>query len=99
MEVQIKDRKDEIEYLRMALAITEIGVSYEQAELINNVVNKVRQRKGKFNIHDGVGLLYAWKEKWRNYYEKMTTPGVNDSQKTEHTPPSYPSSTPQDGRR
>ena len=64
MEVQIKDRKDEIEYLRMALAITELGVSYEQAELINNVVNKVRQRKGKFNIHDGVGLLYAWKEKW-----------------------------------
>ena len=44
MEVQIKDRKDEIEYLRMALAITELGVSYEQAELINNVVNKVRQR-------------------------------------------------------
>ena len=86
MEVQIKDRKDEIEYLRMALAITEIGVSYEQAELINNVVNRVRQRKGKFNIHDGVGLLYAWKEKWRGYYEKqtsLTNPGVNDSQKTE----------------
>ena len=73
MEVQIKDRKDEIEYLRMALAITEIGVSYEQAELINNVVNKVRQRKGKFNIHDGVGLLYAWKEKWRSYYDKQAS--------------------------
>ena len=83
MGVQIKDRKDEIEYLRMALAITEIGVSYEQAELINNVVNKVRQRKGKFNIHDGVGLLYAWKEKWRSYYDKqksLTNPG---EQKTE----------------
>lgn len=81
MEVLIKDRKDEIEYLRMALAITELGVSYEQAELINNVVNKVRQRKGKFNIHDGVELLYAWKQKWRNYYDKMANPG--DSQKTE----------------
>ena len=83
MDVQVKDRKDEVEYLRMALAIAEIGVSYEQAELINNVVNKVRQRKGKFNIHDGVGLLYAWKEKWRSYYDKQANPGVNDSQKTE----------------
>ena len=83
MEVQIKDRKDEIEYLRMALAITEIGVSYEQAELINNVVNKVRQRKGKFNIHDGVGLLYAWKEKWRGYYEKQTSLTNPGEQKTE----------------
>ncbi len=82
MEVQIKDRQDEIEYLRMALAITEIGVSYEQAELINNVVNKVRLRKGNFNIHDGVKLLYAWKEKWRNYYEKKAGIEVT-SQKTE----------------
>lgn len=85
MEVLIKDRKDEIEYLRMALAIIEIGVSYEQAELINNVVNKVRQRKGNFNIHDGVKLLYAWKEKWRNYYETQANKRTitESSQKTE----------------
>ena len=85
MEVLIKDRKDEIEYLRMALAITEIGVSYEQAELINNVVNKVRQCKGNFNIHDGVKLLYAWKDKWTNYYDKQANKAsiVVSRQKTE----------------
>jgi hypothetical protein len=69
MDVKIKDRKDDIEYLRMALAMAEVGVSYEHADLINRVVNSVRKRKGKFSIHDGVSLLYQWKEDWRQYVE------------------------------
>ena len=75
MEVQIKDREDAIEYLRMALAMTEFGVSYEQADLINRVVNEVRKKKGKFTIHDAVFLFYGWKQKWMTYYENLAGKG------------------------
>ena len=40
-EVKIEDRDTSIEYLRMALNMCQIGVNYQQSELIFAVVNKV----------------------------------------------------------
>ena len=67
MNVKISDRIDNIEYLRMALSICEICVDYQTAELIDNVVNEVRKKEGKFDLKDGVLLLSAWKNKWKEY--------------------------------
>jgi len=77
MEVQIKDREDTVEYLRMALAMAEFGVSYEQADLINRIVTEVRKKKGKFAIDDGVKLFYDWKRVWARYYENLVAEKQN----------------------
>lgn len=71
MDVKIKDRKQEVEYLRMALAIAEMGFSYEHADLINRVVDECRKKKGKFSLDDGVKLLYKWKTDWRTYFDEQ----------------------------
>ena len=71
MDVKIKDRKQEVEFLRMALAIAEMGFSYEHADLINRVVNESRKKKGKFSLLDGSKLLYKWKTDWRNYFDEQ----------------------------
>jgi hypothetical protein len=82
MEVQIKDREDAIEYLRMALAMAEFGVSYEQADLINRVVNEVRKKKGKFAIDDGLKLFSDWKRVWERYYENLIKEKQNGKTET-----------------
>jgi hypothetical protein len=71
MEVKIKDRKAEIEYFRMALSMCEIGVSYEQAELILKVNEELTKKKGEFKISDATDILYSWKEYWGNYFLQM----------------------------
>ncbi len=73
MDVKIKDRKNEIEYLRMALNMCEIGVNYTQADLILKVLEKVKQLDGKFSIRDGVEIYHKWKIEWFNYFETSKT--------------------------
>ena len=48
-EVSVKDREKEVEYLRMALAVAEFGVSYEHADLISQVVKDVQNKGGDFD--------------------------------------------------
>lgn len=69
-EVNVKDREPKVEYLRMALAMAEFGVSYEHADLINEVTNKVKSMGGKFSIEDGVKLFFDWKKKWEQYHSE-----------------------------
>ena len=71
-EVKIEDRKEEIEYLRMALAMSEFGVSYEQADLIYQVFKAVDKKKGKFSVEDGVEVFHEWRKVWYNYYDELT---------------------------
>lgn len=70
-EVQMKDRKEEIEYLRMALAMSEFGVSYEQADLIHRVFKTVEKKKGKFSLSDGVKVFHEWKTFWYDYFDRL----------------------------
>ena len=67
MKVKIEDRYDGIEYLRMALSMSEVYVDYQTAELIDVVVTEVRKKKGKFDVLDGVKLFSEWKRKWDAY--------------------------------
>ena len=67
MKVKIDDRLDEIEYLRMVLSTCEVYVDYQTAELIDDVVTAVREKKGNFDLLDGSKLFSEWKKKWDDY--------------------------------
>ena len=69
MSVEIKDRKYEIEWLRMALNMCEININYTHADLIIKIVKELDSLKGKFTISDGVEIHHKWKDKWDNYYK------------------------------
>lgn len=70
MEVKIKDRYPETEYLRMALAMCEFGVSYEQTDLIQTVTREQKRLGGDFSLKDGAKVFTAWKNKWEKYHSE-----------------------------
>lgn len=70
MEVKIKDRKEEIEFLRMACNLAEIGIAYQHADLILRLQERLKKLKGKFSLSDGVEIHHKWKEDYRNYFEE-----------------------------
>lgn len=63
----IKDRKKEIEYLRMALNMCEIGVNYVQTDLILRVIARLEKRRGNMNINDISKILTEWIQDWNKY--------------------------------
>ena len=71
MDVKIKDRKEEVEFLRMACNMAELGIGYEQADLILRLQERLKKLKGNFTINDGVEIHYKWKEDWQNYYDEQ----------------------------
>ena len=74
MEVKIKDRKEEVEFLRMACNMAQLGIGYEQTDLILRLQERLKELKGKFSIADGVEIHYKWKEDWQNYYAQKSKP-------------------------
>lgn len=71
MDVNVKDRKNNIEYLRMVLNLCEIGVNYPQADLIKRIFESLEEKNGNFNLKDGVKLYYEWKQEWEDYFKKI----------------------------
>lgn len=71
IEVKMKDRDKEIEMLRLALNVSGIYANYQQAELINNIVQKFNELKGNFTIDDGYDILMNWKKKWEEYEKQF----------------------------
>ena len=69
MDVEIKDRENEIEFLRMALNICELPVCYMQTDLIVKIYKRIEKLKGDYSIKDGVIDLNEHKEKWRKYFD------------------------------
>ncbi len=69
-EVKIKDREYHIEYIRMALNMCQIGVNYQQAELIDMVVRECDILGGDLTVEDACGLLSAHKKKWDKYFNE-----------------------------
>jgi hypothetical protein len=72
MDVKIKDRKEEIEFLRMACNMAELGIDYQHADLIIRLQERLKKMKGKFSLKDGVEIHYKWKEDWQKYFEEHT---------------------------
>ena len=59
MNVKVKDRKDNIEFVRMALNLAEIGVDYPNADLIVRIMERLNELKGKFSLKDGIDIHYC----------------------------------------
>jgi hypothetical protein len=72
MEVEIKDRKEEIEFLRIACNMAELGIRYQHADLIIRLQERLKKLKGKFSIDDGVEIYYKWKQDWQKYFEEQS---------------------------
>lgn len=72
-DVEIKDRKEDVEFLRMALNICQVGVDYITTDLIVEVLKELEKLKGDFTLNDGVSIHYEWKEKWTKYFEKLNS--------------------------
>ena len=79
MEVKIKDREKEVEHLRMALAMSEFGVNYQHADLINMVVKETQTLGDKFSLADGARILYKWKSKWEIYEYEQKKKDLEDN--------------------
>ena len=79
MEVKIKDREKEVEHLRMALAMSEFGVNYQHADLINIVVKEIQTLGDKFSLADGARILYKWKSKWEIYEYEQNKKDLEDN--------------------
>ena len=69
-EVKIEDRDISIEYLRMALNMCQIGVNYQQAELIFAVVNKCELLGGSLTVDNACAIFSAHKKKWDKYFNE-----------------------------
>ncbi len=69
-EVKISDREHSIEYIRMALNMCQIGVNYQQTELIFAVVNKCDLLGGDLTVEDACDLLGEHKKKWDKYFNE-----------------------------
>ena len=70
MSVKIKDRKRDIEVLRMALNMSELYISYEGADLIQRVIGALKMVNGDFSISDGIDIHSQWKREWEEYEAK-----------------------------
>lgn len=72
MDVKIKDRKVDIEYLRMACNMAELGINYTHADLIIRLQERLKKMKGKFSLNDGVEIHFEWKKEWEKYFEEQS---------------------------
>ena len=71
MDVKPKDRKEEVEFLRMACNMAEIGIDYKHADLIIKLQERLKKLKGKFSLEDGIDIHRKWKDEWQKYYEEQ----------------------------
>lgn len=70
-KVPPKDRKKDIEFLRMALNLCELPVSYEQSDLILRAYTLVKEKQGNTNMDDALKIYYNWKNHWDNYFQNQ----------------------------
>jgi predicted CopG family antitoxin len=51
--------------------MAELGISYQHADLIIRLQERLKKLKGKFSVSDGVEIHYKWKEDWIRYLEEQ----------------------------
>lgn len=69
--VKLEDRENEIEYLRLALALCEVQASYELCDLISDLTKRIESSKGALTIDDCVKIRDRHDKKWSKYYKDL----------------------------
>jgi hypothetical protein len=72
MDVKIKDRKTDIEYLRLSLVLSGVQIDYATTDLINDLFSAVKKKKGKFSISDAIEIRAAHEAKYRDYFKQQS---------------------------
>lgn len=70
MEVDIKDRKKEVENFRLACAMAGVVIDYIHADLVLRVQEKINLVNGSFSISDGVDISSKWRSDWDQYFKE-----------------------------
>lgn len=71
MDIEIKDRDQLTEYIRMGLNMVGIGVDYKTTVLLTRVVDEVKKKKGQFSIDHGSNILVEWQNEMEEYSAKQ----------------------------
>ena len=71
MDIEIKDREELTEYIRMGLNMVGIGVDYKTTVLLTRVVDEVKKGKGQFSIDHGCNILVEWQNEMEEYSAKQ----------------------------
>ena len=70
-DIKWEDKNAEVQLLEMALAQVGLGLHYAHTELLIDVIKKLKEKGGDFNLEDGTTLKHGWEDKWRRYFEKQ----------------------------
>lgn len=73
MEIDHKDKKEEIEFLRMACNIAGINLNYTQVDLILRLQERVTKLKEEFSLADGAEIHQNWQLEWQKYFKDRYT--------------------------
>lgn len=71
MDVKIKDRKEEVEFLRMVCNMAELRIDYIHADLILKLQDRLNKLKGDFSLNNGVQIHHQWKTEWEKYFDDL----------------------------
>ena len=70
MDVAIKDRKVEVERLRLALVMSGFGVDYSHADLLYRVQERLSIIEGDFSMSEGHDIFHKWQSDWDHYFKE-----------------------------
>lgn len=69
--VEFKDRIKEIDHLRIALDMVEIGVDYPTTDLIIRIRKEATKLGDSFSIDDAAHIQANWRNEWDEYFENQ----------------------------
>lgn len=78
MDVEFKDRKEEPEFVRMALNICGIAIDHKTADLVYRVTQAIEKKKGDFSIRDAVQINADWEKHWKEYFKSKQKENEQD---------------------
>ena len=70
MDIDIKDRVKDVEYLRLALNCCDLAVDYKTSLLIHLVSEKIIASNGNCTINEIVNINCEWKRNVEKYFEQ-----------------------------
>lgn len=69
MQVEIKDRKEDVELFRMACNVAEIGIDYQTADLLLRISKLTDEKKGELSLSEVTAVRLKWSMDWNVYFE------------------------------
>lgn len=71
--MEFKDRDEKTNYLKLALALCHIPVSYGDASLIKTLFDEVERLGGDFTLKDAADIQINHEKKMDEYYKSKET--------------------------